>query len=227
MVFQQIILLYFFSFSSITTLGFNTMTRNVEGLGISPFITFTIFALTLPPAGFLQSVVQKRFGRKRTAVASFLLTGLFSACNGIIMSLARDMSTVLLVTVNVIGRFGISMCYGSTFLISTELIPTCIRSRGLGLAHLAGSAFSTLSPYILHMGTYYSAGPAIILCLLFFCNTFLCLLLPETKDRKLAITLADGENFGKGERMFDFLRRSSVKETIVENELEQAQKLMS
>lgn len=209
------------------SLCFNTMTRNVEGLGISPFITFSIFAVTLLPAGLLQAGAQKRFGRKSIAVASLLFTGLFSACSGIIMSIAKDLSTVLLVTINVVGRFGISMCYGATLLISTELIPTCIRSRGLSLAHLAGSAISIFSPYILHIGTYYRAGPAIVLCLLFLFNTFLCLLLPETKDRKLPITLADGENFGKGERMFDFLKTSSKKETAIESELDTAQKLMS
>lgn len=196
------------------TLCFNTMTRHVEGLGISPFIIFSLYAFTLPPSGLLLAAIQQRIGRKSTAVTSFLFTGLTAACNGIIMSIWKD-------------RFGMSMCYGATILLSTELVPTCIRSRGLALAHLAGSAFSFFSPYILHMGTYYTAGPSIILCLLFFFGAYVCLMLPETKNRKLPITLADGENFGKGDKMFDFLKKSSTKCIVIESELDTVQKLMT
>lgn len=215
------------SFSSIMTLCFNTMTRHVEGLGISPFIIFSLYAFTLPPSGLLLAAIQQRIGRKSTAVTSFLFTGLTAACNGIIMSIWKDLSVPLVVGINVIGRFGMSMCYGATILLSTELVPTCIRSRGLALAHLAGSAFSFFSPYILHMGTYYTAGPSIILCLLFFFGAYVCLMLPETKKRKLPITLADGENFGKGDKMFDFLKKSSTKCIVIESELDTVQKLMT
>lgn len=209
------------------TLCFNTMTRHVEGLGISPFITFSLYALTLPPSGLLSAAIQQRVGRKSTAVTSFLFTGLTAAFNGIIMSICKDLSVPLVVSINVIGRFGMSMCNGATLLLSTELVPTCIRSRGLALAHLAGAAFSFFSPYILHMGTYYTAGPSVILCLLFFFGAYVCLMLPETKNRKLPITLADGENFGKGERMFDFLTKSSTKHTVVESEQDTLKKLMT
>lgn len=187
------------------------MSRNVEGHGISPFITFSMFALTLPIAGSLQAGIQKLFGRKASSVGAMLLTGLFTAGSGIALSLWEQPSTVFLVSLNVVARFGISVCFGSVLLFSTELVPTCVRSRGLALAHLAGAALSLLSPYILHIGTYYRAAPSIILCLMFFVGAYVCLLLPETSNRKLPITLAEGEQFGKGDRIFDFMEHSKVK----------------
>jgi len=49
--------------SIIITPCYNTIARNVEGLGISPFIMFSLNALTLPPSGYLQGLLQDRIGR--------------------------------------------------------------------------------------------------------------------------------------------------------------------
>lgn len=206
-------------------LSFNTVARNIEGLGVSPFITLSMFGLSLPLAGLLRAYIQTRFNRKTIAFFALIFTGLVSASIAIIMSKWDTLST-LLVGLSVLGRFGMSIAWGASLLLSTELIPTCVRSRGMSMAFLVGSAASLCSPYIIHLRTYYRAAPSIILCGLFCSAAFLCLLLPETKNRKLCITLADGENFGKGERMFDFLRKSSAKETVAESELEANQKLM-
>lgn len=203
----------------IITVCFNIMSRNVEGLGISPFVMFSLTALTLPISGIVQANIQNRIGRKGSVVSATLLTGVFTAASGIVLSLCKDSSVILVVSLNLISRFGISVCLGSTLLFSTELVPTCVRSRGLSLAHVAGAAASLLSPYILHLGTYYRAAPSIVLCLMFFVCAYVCLLLPETANRKLPITLAEGEEFGKGDRMFDFLR-SSRTNSNAEDELE-------
>lgn len=211
---RTIIFTGFVFLSMITLVCFNTMSRNVEGLGISPFITFSMFALTLPPAGTLQAGIQKFIGRKASSVGAMLFSGLFTAGSGIVLSIWQEPSTVFLVSLNVIARFGISVCFGSVLLFSSELVPTCVRSRGLGLAHIAGAALSLLSPYILHMGTYYRAAPSIVLCLMFFIGSYVSLLLPETSDRKLPITLAEGEQFGKDDRIFDFLKSSKVKDAM-------------
>ncbi|KAM8706264.1 hypothetical protein ACLKA7_010525 [Drosophila subpalustris] len=200
----------------IITVCFNIMSRNVEGLGISPFIMFSLTALTLPVSGIVQANIQNRIGRKGSSVSATLLTGVFTAASGIVLSLCKDSSVFLVVTLNIISRFGISVCLGSTLLFSTELVPTSVRSRGLSLAHVAGAAASLLSPYILHLGTYYRAAPSIILCLMFFTCAYVCLLLPETANRKLPITLAEGEEFGKRDRMFDFLRSSRKKSNAID-----------
>lgn len=197
------------------------MARNVEGLGISPLIMFSLTALTLPPSGFIQADIQKRIGRKGSSVVSLLLTGLFTAASGIALSVWRNPSTVLLISLMMASRLGLSVCFGSTLLFSTELVPTCVRSRGLSVAHMTGAAASLLSPYILHLGTIYRAGPSIILCLLFLAGGYFCLLLPETENRKLPITLAEGEQFGRKERMFDFLRQPKAEQTEAATPLKQ------
>ncbi|SPP88040.1 organic cation transporter protein [Drosophila guanche] len=191
----------------IITPCYNTIARNVEGLGISPFVMFSLNALTLPPSGYLQGLLQDRIGRKATAVSWMAITGLFAAGAGLVMSQGSSQQNVLLlVALTLAARFGVSIADGASAQFSTELIPTCVRGRGVAVVHVAGFAASFLSPYILHLGTYFRPAPSIILGLLFLAGAYVCLLLPETRNRKLPVFLAEGEEFGKGERMFDFLR---------------------
>ncbi|XP_022211590.2 organic cation transporter protein [Drosophila obscura] len=190
----------------IITPCYNTIARNVEGLGISPFIMFSLNALTLPPSGYLQGLLQDRIGRKATAVSWMLITGLFAAGAGLVIAQASSQQNfLLLVALTLAARFGVSIADGASAQFSTELIPTCVRGRGVAVVHVAGFAASFLSPYILHLGTYFRPAPSIILGLLFLAGAYVCLLLPETRNRKLPMFLAEGEEFGKGERMFDFL----------------------
>ncbi|BFF90597.1 steroid transmembrane transporter SLC22A24 [Drosophila madeirensis] len=210
---------------TIITLCYNTMSRNVEGQGISPFIMFTLFALTLPPSGLFQAQAQRSVGRKFTAVSSMVATGLMAAVCGILLSFWQQPSTPVLVTLALISRFGISVCTGATMQISAELVPTCVRSGILAVAHVAGAAFSFVSPFILHLDTYFRAASSIIICLLLFVSAWICLLVPETRNKKLPMSLAEGEQFGRGERMFDFLRRQQ-READDDLSVEKNEKLM-
>lgn len=198
---------------------YNTIARNVEGLGISPFIMFSLNALTLPPSGYLQGLLQDRIGRKATAVSWMTITGLFAAAAGLVISQGSNRNVILLVGLTLAARFGVSIADGASSQFSTELIPTCVRGRGVAVVHVAGFAASFLSPYILHLGTYFRPAPSIILGILFLSGAYVCLLLPETRNKKLPMSLAEGEEFGKGEGIFDFLthlRRAESAEVTVE-----------
>ncbi|XP_017023331.1 organic cation transporter protein [Drosophila kikkawai] len=203
----------------IITPCYNTIARNVEGLGISPFVMFSLNALTLPPSGYLQGLLQDKIGRKATSVSWMTITGLFAAAAGLVIAQGSSRSVVLLVGLTLAARFGVSIADGASSQFSTELIPTSVRGRGVAVVHVAGFAASFLSPYILHLGTYFKPAPSIILGLLFLSGAYVCLLLPETRNRKLPMSLAEGEEFGRGEGIFDFLtnlRRGESNATEVE-----------
>lgn len=65
------------------------------------------------------------------------------------------------------------------------------------------------------------ALPPLILGALCLAGSFLVLFLPETLNRTIPSTLADGENFGRGEGLFDFacwtgkLRRPSADKVMM------------
>lgn len=205
---------------------YNTIARNVEGVGISPFIMFVLNALMLPPSGYLQGLLQDVIGRKATAVSWMLITGLFALGVGLVNSLGSQNNVVLLVGFTLAARFGVSIADGSSLQLCTELIPTCVRGRVVAVAHVAGFAAAFWSPYIIHLGMYFKPATAIILVLLFLSGAYVCLLLPETRNKKLPMSLEEGEQFGAGERMFDFLhllRKEDAPEVELQAELKPKQ----
>ncbi|XP_043071053.1 solute carrier family 22 member 5 isoform X2 [Drosophila grimshawi] len=189
----------------LTSLSFNTISRNVEGLGLSPFVIFSLFALVVLPSGFLQGLLQTRLGRKATCFLALFATSLMSCALG--MSLVYEgeqLNATLLLAFALPTRLGISMCYTTTSQYSSELLPTCVRSRGIATAHLAAAAASFASPYLIHLGTKFAAGPPLILTAVLLIAAFCTLFLPETNNRQLPITLEDGEAFGRGESLLSF-----------------------
>ncbi|XP_060646563.1 organic cation/carnitine transporter 2 [Drosophila nasuta] len=189
----------------LTALGFNTISRNVEGLGLSPFVVFSLFAVVVPPSGILQGLLQSRLGRKATNFLALLCTSLLSCALGVALSNeGAQHNATLLLAFALPTRLGISMCYTLTSQYTSELLPTCVRSRGMATAHLAAAAASFTSPYLIHLGSIMAAGPPLILTVVLLTAAGCTLLLPETNNRQLPITLEDGESFGKGESLFAF-----------------------
>ncbi|XP_033162780.1 organic cation transporter protein [Drosophila mauritiana] len=197
-------LILFFK-SMVITLCYDAVSRNVEGMGISPFIMFSLSALAVLPSSILLVLLQDRIGRKGMASGSLLVGGLFTAAAGIAIAYQQhNHNAILLACLTIAARFGVAISYESGSQYATELIPTCVRGQGVAAVHVAGFAASFLAPYILWLGTFFKAAPSIILGVLFFAGSFVCLLLPETLNRSLPTTIEEGEVFGKGERMFDF-----------------------
>lgn len=138
----------------VITLCYDGISRNVENLGISPFIMFSLSASAIFPACLVLLALQDRIGRKAMASSSLLMSGIFTAVTGIIIAYQTDGGhgdPSLLVTLAVIGRFGVTVAYNSAAQYATELIPTCVRGHGIATVHVAGYAFTFFSAYILYL----------------------------------------------------------------------------
>ncbi|KAH8318757.1 hypothetical protein KR074_005385 [Drosophila pseudoananassae] len=197
-------LILFFK-SMVITLCYDAVSRNVQGLGISPFVMFSLSATAILPACLLIIALQDRIGRKAMASVSLLLSGVFiSGTGGLLFAAPASSKTTLLVSLSVIGRFGVTVAYNSGAQYATELIPTCVRGQGVAAVHVAGYAFTFFSAYILFTRSIFSPLPEIILGVLSLLGAGLCLLLPETLNRALPTSLDDGENFGKNDRWYTF-----------------------
>lgn len=175
---------FYLPYSMVITLCYDAVSRNVEGMGISPFIMFSLSALAVLPSSILLVLLQDRIGRKGMASGSLLVGGLFTAAAGIAIAYQQhNHNAILLACLTIAVRFGVAISYESGSQYATELIPTCVRGQGVAAVHVAGFAASFLAPYILWLGTFFKAAPSIILGVLFFAGSFVCLLLPETLNR--------------------------------------------
>lgn len=135
----------------IITLGYDAISKNVEGLGMSPFILFSLSAFAILPACLLLLALQDRIGRKAMASSSLLLSGIFTAGTGIAIAYQKTyQDPKLLAILSIIGRFGVTCAYNSGAQYAAELIPTCVRGQGVAAAHVAGYALTFFSSYILY-----------------------------------------------------------------------------
>lgn len=194
------------------------MSRSFEGLGISPFIVFGLFGLAVLPSGFVQGAMQQLYGRKTTTISAQLATALFSI--GLGLSMMFDWNIYLMMSLALVNRFASTVAIQSVIQLITELIPTSVRSRGLAMCYVIVNIGGFLTPYIQHLGQYFRGSPYLLVAVFVLVGAYFCLLLPETRGKKLAISLAEGNQFGQDEGMFDFIkeiRRSRKKEKELSN----------
>nr|CAD7450870.1 unnamed protein product [Timema bartmani] len=191
--------------SMVLTLCFDAISRNVEGLNYSPFFMFSVTSVTKLPSSLVIVGLQDRVGRKAMASGALLLSGVFTVVSGLTLAILETGTDPLLATTfAVVSRFGVNMAYSSGAQYAAELIPTEVRGQGVAVVHVAGYAATFFSSQILYLATYWRAIPDLVLGTLSMLGAFLCLLLPETLNKTLPVTLEDGEHFGKKEGIWEF-----------------------
>jgi len=126
--------------------------------------------------------VADRLGRKR----SFLVYLLGAAGMVPIYARARNEIALLLLGA-VVAFFGTGFFSGSG-IIGSELFPTGLRARALGLTYNGARTLSALAPYVIgRVGEQHGLGAAFYLCALaFLLSALVSTLLPETKGQALA-----------------------------------------
>lgn len=206
----------------VITLCYDAISRHVEGLGVSPFIVFSISASSILPACLVILLLQDRIGRKAMASTSLLLSGIITCITGFLLKvLGSQLDPSVAILLVTLSRFGIVIAYNSSAQYATEIIPSCVRGQGIIAVHIVGYAFTFLSSYILYLSHYLKYLPSLVLGALSVMGAGLCLLLPETLNRPIPSTLAEAEEFGKGESIFFFScfqKRGLIKEDGLELE---------
>lgn len=104
----------------------------------------------------------------------------------------------------ILGRFSVNISYNIGLQYAAELLPTVVRAQGVAFIHIMGYVASILAPFVVYLSHIMTELPLIVLGVLGIFGGFLSLYLPETLNHELPQTLADGENFGRGQGMFDF-----------------------
>lgn len=76
----------------VITLCYDAISRNVEGLGLSPFIMFSLSATAIFPACVVLLLLQDIIGRKAMAGSSLFVSGVFTAATGIVIAYQQGIS---------------------------------------------------------------------------------------------------------------------------------------
>ncbi|XP_013098934.1 organic cation transporter protein [Stomoxys calcitrans] len=191
--------------SGIVTMAFDIISRNMEGLGSSPFKLFSYTAISSIPGGLTIIAFQNIIGRKGMASLSLLVGGIITAITGFLIAFMDAKSNFVLLGIMVgLGRYGAVVAHDAEVQYCAEIIPTSVRGRGVANIHVVGYACSFLNSYVIYLATFYRPLPAIFISSIMFMGAALCLCLPETLNTKLPETLSDGEVFGLDQKWYYF-----------------------
>lgn len=180
------------------SLVFDGHVRNVGSLGLDFFITFTVAAATELPADTLLTLTLDRWGRRWLAFGTMVMSGVFS-----LLAVCVPVG-IYSATLAILGRFSVNISYNIGLQYAAELLPTVVRAQGVAFIHIMGYVASILAPFVVYLSHITKELPLIVLGVLGICGGFLSLFLPETLNHELPQSLSDGEEFGRGQGMWDF-----------------------
>ncbi|EDV51090.2 organic cation transporter protein [Drosophila erecta] len=180
------------------SLVFDGHVRNVGSLGLDIFFTFTLACFTELPADTLLTVILDRFGRRWLACSSMVLSGVFSLLATVVPV------GIYSAALAIMGRFFVNISYNIGLQWAAEVLPTVVRAQAVAFIHIMGYVASIIAPFVVYLANISQALPLIILGILGIVGGLLALLLPETLNHVLPQTLSDGEEFGRGQSIWDF-----------------------
>jgi MFS family permease len=170
----------------------------VGSLGLDFFFTFTVAAATELPADTLLTLTLDKWGRRWLAFGTMVMSGVFS-----LLAVCVPVG-IASATLAILGRFSVNISYNIGLQYAAELLPTVVRAQGVAFIHIMGYVASILAPFIVYLTHIMNELPLIVLGLIGIIGGLLSLFLPETLNHELPQTLADGEEFGRGQGMWDF-----------------------
>lgn len=180
------------------SLVFDGHVRNVGSLGLDLFFTFTVAAATELPADTFLTLTLDRWGRRWLACGTMVASGLFSLFATMVPMGAYS------ATLAILGRFSVNISYNIGLQYAAELLPTVVRAQGVAFIHIMGYVASIVAPFVVYLANISPSLPLIVLGIMGIFGGLLSLLLPETLGHDLPQTLADGEEFGRGQKIWDF-----------------------
>ncbi|XP_020823832.1 organic anion transporter 3-like isoform X2 [Phascolarctos cinereus] len=184
-----------------TGFGYYSLAMGVEDFGVNIYMLQIIFGGADIPAKFVSVLFLSYVGRRITQGACLLLAGTAILANIFVPS---DMSTIR-TSLAVFGKGCLSSSYNCLILYTSELYPTVIRQRGMGLGNLCTRMGSMVAPLVKITGEMIPFLPALIYGLVPVLGGITAFFLPETLNTALPETIEDLE------------RRKKPEETEVQN----------
>lgn len=195
------------SFNWITcTMVYYGLSLNFENFGADPFLYMFLGGLMELPSYTLIIPFVMRYGRKIPLIF-FLFTCSLAVL--LLLVLPVERSSWWFLAVVMVGKFLITSAYQVIYLYCSELYPTTLRTRGLGLTSMMGRLGAIISPFINDiLGGYHWAIPSTIFGVISMLAGSLTCMLPETNNLDLPETVADVEDW----RHWESRKSTKVKE---------------
>ncbi|XP_070534530.1 organic cation transporter protein-like isoform X2 [Ptychodera flava] len=165
------------------------ITFNTDTLHANPYISAAIVAGVEIPAALPAWWVIHKYGRRWPLCLSMALCGLFLSGSAFMNN------PTALIALVVAAKFSNSVSFSTIYIFTAELFPTTVRNSGIGITSTLARFGTIVSPYAMLLVNIWHPLPFFVMGLTSCVAGALGLLLPETLNRDLPDTLAEGETF--------------------------------
>uniref|UniRef100_A0A1B0FY37 Major facilitator superfamily (MFS) profile domain-containing protein n=1 Tax=Phlebotomus papatasi TaxID=29031 RepID=A0A1B0FY37_PHLPP len=184
------------------------LSLNSTSLSGNKYLNYALVCLIEIPGYTLAWIAMNKIGRRWSLGLSLLLCAV-TCCTGAFIDADLIWAVVSLFLV---GKLGITISFSVLYTYSAEMIPTVIRSAGVGALSTMARFGAMMAPFVPLLGLYVKPLPLILFGILSLFGGITAFLFPETLKKKLPDTVEEAENLGKTDNDIE-LQSSSFKES--------------
>ncbi|XP_013148054.1 PREDICTED: solute carrier family 22 member 3-like [Papilio polytes] len=151
----------------------------------SKYTNFMLATAMSYPGELMSLYLMNKVGRRFPLIYGFLLCGLLCATTGWI----PEAYTWLKITVFLLGKLIVSVCYTGVITYTMELFPTSVRGTMLGVCSVSAGIGSMIAPLTPILNTVSAVLPPMIFGITAIVSGLLLIRTPETKDAPLMDTI--------------------------------------
>ncbi|KAK4879029.1 hypothetical protein RN001_007175 [Aquatica leii] len=168
---------------------FYGLSINATSIGGDKYLNFALVSLIEIPGITLAWICIQKLGRRLSLVGSHLICGI-TCCLTVFVPPGVLWATVVLF---LIGKLGVTSAFTISYVYTSEMLPTLIRSGGVGAASTCARFGALLAPFVPLLGNYLHYLPMLLFGIVAITAGLLGLKLPETLGIKLPETVLDAQ----------------------------------
>ncbi|XP_030554658.1 organic cation transporter protein [Drosophila novamexicana] len=203
LIWRYTILLFIWAVNAIVFYGLSLNSTNLSG---NKYLNFALVCLIEIPGYSLAWLCLRKLGRRLALSGSLLLCAITCAASGYLTTGANW----LIVTLFLMGKLGITSSFAVIYTYTAEMMPTVIRSGGVGVMSTFARFGAMLAPFVPLLGDYYEPLPLLLFGTASMLAGFLSLLLPETFHKKLPDTVDEAIALGNKTRPLSNITNNST-----------------
>ncbi|XP_055692440.1 organic cation transporter protein isoform X1 [Lutzomyia longipalpis] len=188
------------------------LSLNSTSLSGNKYLNYALVCLIEIPGYTLAWIAMNKIGRRWSLGLSLLLSGVTCIIGAFINAVGGEDLVWAVVSLFLIGKLGITISFSVLYTYSAEMIPTVIRSAGVGALSTMARFGAMLAPFVPLLGLYVKPLPLILFGILSFIAGITAFFFPETLRKKLPDTVDEAENLGRTEEDIE-LTSSPFKES--------------
>ncbi|OWF44983.1 Organic cation transporter protein [Mizuhopecten yessoensis] len=202
MLVHTLIILFNWQVMCVVSMTYYGLYLNAGNLGGNFHLNMFLSGLVEFPANAMIWLLVDRVGRKPIYCLGMILGGCSCVATIFPILYGEIENQTVIVTLAMIGKFGLSAAFNTIYLFSAELFPTVVRNAGMGASCCASRIGGIMAPYIADSstfigGTFGKVFPLGLFGVMSISAGLSSLYLPETLNMALPETIEDGITFGK------------------------------